>query len=237
MGALQAADERARYENALIEGTMAATTPTAPQLQPWLDYAALEAGGRAPQVRYFGTPLLIMIRTEDEMERHVGGSQPPLSVLIKKYSQRARTVYERALAAWPLAAELWQAYLAFDAASPSSAAAAATTLSLQRRAVRNISWSGTFWCSYLQSLLQPPPAAAAAAPATAPATEAELAFAFELAATAPLGAAADVTAVAVLRCVWLRTRLEAACKQAAQAAAEGGTVRQPFPSWARFHID
>eukprot|EP01047_Picozoa_sp_COSAG01_P028594 COSAG01_NODE_1927_length_8881_cov_51.056479_2_plen_30_part_00 len=29
---------------------MAATTPTAPQLQPWLDYVALEAGGRAPQV-------------------------------------------------------------------------------------------------------------------------------------------------------------------------------------------
>eukprot|EP01047_Picozoa_sp_COSAG01_P028593 COSAG01_NODE_1927_length_8881_cov_51.056479_1_plen_107_part_00 len=93
--------------------------------------------------------------------------------------------------------------------------------------MRNISWSGTFWCSYLQSLLQPP----------APATEAELTFAFKLAATAPLGAAADVTAVAVLRCVWLRTRLEAACKQAAQAAAEGGAVRRPFPSWAWFHID
>jgi hypothetical protein len=30
------------------------------------------------QVRCVGAPLLIMIRTEDEMERIVGGSQPPL---------------------------------------------------------------------------------------------------------------------------------------------------------------
>jgi hypothetical protein len=71
-------------------------------------------------------------------------------------SSHARTlsVYERAVASWPLSLELWLAYVGFAEGSAARTVTAERLAQLYTRAVRNIGWSGTLWCGYLRNLQQ-----------------------------------------------------------------------------------